>query len=403
MRIVVTNVFGSQNRGDAALVEVLVASISEAFPGAILEGIASQPTQQRVAMSEMRWHEAPGRAEKGRLQRLFNAWYFLNCIVAIALRIPAEWLLTLPRSQREALAAIQQADLAVSCAGGFLLDVNVSILMNLLQMLAAVRHGIPLVLAPQSIGPVKSPVIRWWMRSILKRAKQIYVREDYSYRFLIDDLALPDTLITRFPDLALFHHESNKGHAAEILTSLGIDPTKPFVAVSVLDWEFPKAPDRHAAQARYEGEVSNTLNLLQEQLSLPVYFVNQVATDLPVARRVAATLKGPCVVDETDRTPGDLRGILSFAKGMIASRFHSCIFALLEGIPVEAISYTYKTDGIMEQLGLKAHVWSIDTFDGTELAKIVADRIQHATTTNMLLPDSSLSFVSELEKYSPTP
>jgi colanic acid/amylovoran biosynthesis protein len=43
IKVVVANVFGAVNKGDAALIEVCVDEIYGAFPGASVSGIASSP------------------------------------------------------------------------------------------------------------------------------------------------------------------------------------------------------------------------------------------------------------------------------------------------------------------------------------------------------------------------
>lgn len=364
MKIVVTNVFGSQNRGDTALVEILIDNIRQAFPGCAIEGIANQASTQRETFPTVLWWQAPGRAPFQPLKRLQNLILLVACLLVIWLRLDPKLALFLPKDQRGALSAIRNADLAISCAGGFLLDANVSIYMNLLQLYAAQSFGVPFILAPQTIGPINSRLARWITRRILKDAERIYTREDITHRFLVEELGISESIIKDFPDLALSHRSSDHVAGKHALTALGVG--RSFIAVTAIDWAMHDGISLEE-QYRYESELAKAINIATEGTDLEVLLVNQVRSDLGAAKRVAAKCSARAVVDDAERGPAELRGILHFASAMVASRFHSCIFAMLEGIHVEAISYNHKTDGIMQTLGLSSQVWPIVGFDGQRL------------------------------------
>lgn len=94
---------------------------------------------------------------------------------------------------------------------------------------------------------------------------------------------------------------------------------------------------------------------------MKIIMLNQVSEDLPAARAVKEMVGDRLIVDTKDRTPAVVRGMFSHATLSITSRFHSCIFSLLEGIPSIAISYVWKTQGIMEELDLSEWVHGIET------------------------------------------
>ena len=103
------------------------------------------------------------------------------------------------------------------------------------------------------------------------------------------------------------------------------------------------------------------MSLIHRKTGKPIYLFNQVRTDLPVCRRIAEMAGCDVFVDFEDRGPHEMRTIIANANFMVASRFHSCIFALLEGVPVLAISYNYKTEGIMDMLEMSDCVRDISS------------------------------------------
>lgn len=68
-----------------------------------------------------------------------------------------------------------------------------------------------------------------------------------------------------------------------------------------------------------------------------------------------------------------MRNMISACDYFIGSRFHSCVFSLLAGIPTISIAYTYKSTGIMRDLDMGDLVFDISTFDACELKELLGD------------------------------
>lgn len=372
--VFISNVFGSSNRGDAALVEVLAEEIQRAFGRNVrISGFAYEPDLQIEHLPNVHWYEAPGRSRQGNKIRkiLENVYFELLGFVHIASPSLAR-IGGLPTRQAAGMAALRESDLVVSCAGGFLHDANISIYFNLSQLLFAKFLGKYTLIAPQTIGPIQTAPARLFTKFTLSKLDKIYVRERISLDFCKNDLGIGGDKVEFLPDLALYHGDADYEGGAQALVSLGCNTD--FITLTALDWEFPDQPDRTAAQQRYIDSLVTAVDTLFESTGLPVLILNQVRSDLWVGEAIAAKSKAKIYLDQSERSPQVMRGIIRKARAMIASRFHSCVFALLEGTPVRAISYNYKTDGIMEDLGLSDRVSSINGFDGSALAHdIISD------------------------------
>ena len=118
----------------------------------------------------------------------------------------------------------------------------------------------------------------------------------------------------------------------------------------------------------YIHELAKAIRTLQTKYDFQVVLVNQVAADLPTARVVAALCGHGVLLDTSERTVEEIRALISVCDVFIASRFHSCIFALLEGVPTIAVAYLQKTAGIMADLGLSQRVVSIYGLTANELS-----------------------------------
>ena len=372
MRIVITNVFGSYNRGDALLVESLNEALLRAFSDKIkLDGIAHFPELEREHLPHVEWHQPPGRSySSNRIERkLQNTTRAVGILIYAICGAPSFIAWLAPAAQLSGVRAIKNSDLVVSCAGGFLLDVNSSIIGNLLQLWIAQRFRKPIVLAPQTIGPIRRPWLRRLTTYLLNRCDIVCAREEFTAAFL-REIGVDRKRIRLLSDMALYHSSVDPDAGVRAMQQLGVDAEEKVIGCSVVDWPFPHSSDPHAARELYYSRLRDTLFAIHSESGLRILLVNQVSSDLRLARRVARDLPF-AVLDEEDRTPAEMRGMIQRCSAFIASRFHSAVFALLERVPTVALAYTYKSTGIMRAMSLEDRVFDIDDFNPNELARVV--------------------------------
>jgi colanic acid/amylovoran biosynthesis protein len=358
-KIVIFNVFGHLNSGDAMLVETLHEMLSNACPEDQIEGIAFDVAAQEKWMPQIKWHERIGsRAYPAGFDRLFQAFYLMiGCAIAVSRQfLPLRRLL--PKRQRDAIDAFLQAKIAISCPGGYLQDSNFAYLLNLLQMLIARRLCPQVVLAPQSVGPVRSGLARRALAFTLKRMNAVYVREAPSREFLRE--IAPELRNVRMAgDLAFWYRRKSDHDLTSEWQKLGIDPQRPVIGMTVVDWSFPESSAPDAAREAYIRSLVKAARYARDDLGYQVVIFNQVSFDLPVAERVAEGFPG-VVVDRFERDSAMLATLIAGCDMFIGSRFHSCIFALIGNVPTLAISYLPKTTGIMASLELSDFVLPIE-------------------------------------------
>jgi colanic acid/amylovoran biosynthesis protein WcaK/AmsJ len=304
----------------------------------------------------------------------------------------------LPKSVKIAGRAIRDSNLSLSCAGGFLHDSNLTTLTMLAQLWVAVAFKRRVVITPQSIGPYRRPLVRKAAAYVLNRCTLIFVRESVSHDCVAGllgnaghyatpadlDAAAPratnDTaVVVRTTDLAFFFDKSDRATAEAVLRErFGLGDDSRFLAASDIEWPFSDQSEPAAARQRYIEALGGTLRRAAEHYGMPILLVNQVSADLTAARSLQEIVGDQLLVDTEDRPPAVLRAMLSKAQAFIGSRFHSCIFAMLEGVPTIAISYLHKTDGIMADLGYADRVHSINALDSdrlvSQLQSLMSDR-----------------------------
>ena len=156
-----------------------------------------------------------------------------------------------------------------------------------------------------------------------------------------------------------------------------IPDIKPVIGLSIIDWNFPSSTNPQALKKRYLNELAIIVKRVAAVGGVCVC-VNQVSWDLHIASQLKELVpRGSLIIDEGEHTASSLRKMISGFSSFVGSRLHSCIFALLEDIPVIALAYLPKTVGIFGDLGLLSQVRYIETFSGEEVADHVLSSFQN--------------------------
>jgi colanic acid/amylovoran biosynthesis protein len=353
-KVVITNVFGPLNRGDHELFKVLIETLKKY--NLSISAIARDPELCSEYFPDIKFYEQLGKCTQGKpLQQIFTRIAYLALCILVPFAKPLKRFL--PSSQRNAINALSEADLVISCPGGFLEDSSPSLYSHLVQLLVAVFFNRTLVLAPMSIGPIKSLLPRETLKFILKKSDEIFVREPVSKKFC--------------KDLGISSRISNDLAFVNTLSSFDKNSGKSkfnCISATVIDWNFPEAEDPISARDEYVTSIAKVLNDLHDFTGLPVNLIIQVESDLPTIERVKSKLYAPCEVMHGIDTPEKIKDLLMSSFCLVASRFHSAVFSLSVACPVIALAYLPKTIGMLDLYNLSDLHRPIDNFDPVEVA-----------------------------------
>jgi colanic acid/amylovoran biosynthesis protein WcaK/AmsJ len=295
---------------------------------------------------------------------------------------------------------LKNADLVVTAPGGFILDAHLNVMSMLLEIIVPKMHGKKVFLSPQSIGPVRSRVLKYIISKALDGCDAICVREPISMEFVQRELRVPRCRLIRMNDLAFFHDASERRLAQRILEEeFGIRPGERFIAATVVEWNFPHHRDPAALRRRYLQAMGDALSWSAQRYNAKIIMLNQVSADLPAARVVKEIVGERLLVDTKDRTPAEMRGMFSHATLAVTSRFHSCIFSLLEGIPSVAISYVWKTEGIMQELELSEWVHKIETVKAGTLVEQIDAIMAQRDQMSVLVREKVAAYRTKFPRY----
>lgn len=382
MRIVILNAYSWLNKGDAAIVLGTVHAVRSLAPEADITVVSLTPEidrphyaaeNLRVAAGPFGLFYAAGIPAGTRVWR-FVGGYLTLLVALLASRLTRRSLPRwLPAGPREVANAIAEADVAISCGGGFWQDSwGAGVLIHVAQVLAALTAGVPVVCLGQSVGPFRSARLRSLVGAVLRRTDAVVIRESESLATIQAMRIAPERLHLG-ADMA-FALDRDRPARRPMAPRSG----RLRIGVTARNWAFPHSLDPQAAQRRYEDALVEALEWLLAVRDAEIIFLPQVIgpgndDDRIVERRLAARLKRPdrARVIEDDLAPSKLIEMLGEMDMLLATRFHSAIFAMLARVPVVAIAYEHKTTGIMRRMDLGRWIVPIETVSGARLIELI--------------------------------
>jgi polysaccharide pyruvyl transferase CsaB len=323
-RFLVSGYYGFGNTGDEAILAGLIEGFRELRPAAELTVLSGNPAETI--------------AEHG--------------------------VIGVPRGLASARRQLGLSDALISGGGGLLQDVTSwrSPLYYLAVMRLARSARRPIAFIGQSIGPLR----RRWVGSLVRRA--VSPVEAMAVRDVASRQALIELGLSRLPevtaDLAFLLSPPTDGEIASARGKVGLsDVTDPVAAIALR-----RRPGVEQDQSM--AEVGAAIGSACDRLGLrPLLIPMQPAQDTQVARAVGASLPAGRAIIAPPLRAREVLALTASCQMVIAMRLHALIFAALSRVPLVAISYDPKVDGLMEQLGLKP---------AAELARFDAARLKQA-------------------------
>src|SRR4030067_499429 len=387
--ILLINVHSSKNVGDAALLKATLQQLKQNFP----------TSQVLICMDDPDSHAGPEKKINSIFSWVYpfrngsnDGWnYFKLALLLPATLLPLLsqklfgkkiWFLS-PASIRGIVNAYLDADLVISKPGGFLYSSGrgTSLLIAIYSIIYAHWAGKPIYIFPQSIGPLK----RFWesllIRQLLERIRIVMVRESISFK-LIKDLGVRNTRVHLIPDTAFCLPDAGPEAGDIWLQQHGINPHLgfPLLGMTTINWgaqnkNFKLQSDYESACAaaiKYFVEKNNGRVLLFPQVYGPLASQDDRIPAHRILDQLSYLAGLVKVIDEP--VPSDvLKSIYGWMDVFIGNRMHSNIFAISKGVPIVAIGYLHKTEGIAQMVGVERWVIDIQQLHGKVIQEKLAE------------------------------
>ena len=242
---------------------------------------------------------------------------------------------------------------------------------HLLPMQIAKRHKIPFVLFAQSIGPFATERHKISFIQTAQHASSISVREDRTYAYLTNELALPANLVNRVSDPAFLLGVNQATADRERGLSNGRLKVSVSISEGISDWTGVSREFRLSAWAilcnrivaQWDADI-----VLIPHVQEPYADDTIACTDVWKATNYNSRVR----VYAEDFSASEFKGIISSCDMVIAERMHAGIAGLSTGVCTSLIAYSVKARGIMEEM-VGAELCSIGALiEGAEFEQVDA-------------------------------
>ena len=377
-KILITNAYTWYEKGDAAIILGMMRALRQYIPDANITVLSFTP---RVDNRKYKKYEVKFLRNLLPLSPEDNSPKFVKAAKLLP-KLIEHWLwlkLRLPinSTENEILNAYADADIVISCGGGFLGGFEIGSLLHVYGIYFAKLLGKPTIIYGQSVEPFGNRLISLATKFVLNRVDLITVREELSLAYLKSLSLKPEVLLTAdagFLIGSISSHESLKLLAGEDI----YQSQRSLVGVTVRKWDFLEYSDANLRFTNYLEVLAKTTEWLIYNMKATVVFFPQVIyapkdDDRVVSSEIASRIgeKQNIRVLTKDYSPEELKGIIGQMDLFIGSRMHSNIFALSMGVPTIAISYRRKTDGIMRMLGMSEYVINIPSLSFDNMVSLI--------------------------------
>jgi polysaccharide pyruvyl transferase WcaK-like protein len=358
-RLLLTNFHSLQNGGDAALLQVSLAQLRLEFPQVRLTLLANYPDETGLSALGVEVLPSPA-ALCGSFSGAAPFRQLINLFKGL-LQPTGGWM-----KLRQAMAEV---DFVLSCAGNPFFSmgrVGWPLLLSSLPLVLAHKAGAPYLLLPQTLGPLKRHWERVWMRSILRHARGVFLREEDSHKQAAA-LGTPPERISAVADPCFLLKPADEADARMMLYRYGWCPGQPALGVNLVPQMVHTLSAAQLAQV-YQS-FADVLENFANQHKVRLFFFAQSTgptlreDDRLPARQVMAALPVGCeavLVDEP-LNPAQLKACYGQMDALVCMRLHAGLFALGAATPALFIGYLPKTGAVLNTLGWQQ--WGIDLSD----------------------------------------
>jgi colanic acid/amylovoran biosynthesis protein len=387
MNILLINNHSVQNAGDHAIVQEALRLLHTTFPTAQIalvfnDTVSAQqvlPTYPILA-APLTWI-APLQAD--RSYQLKPAWQ--RGLLLMLLVLQAIWLRLFKRplpvgssSQRALYQHFATADLVVACGGGYIYAPQAGdgitgwFSFMLSGCVFAILAGKPLVLLPQSIGPLHDTFQRRATRFVVRHARLTCVRDSTSLQLLQELRCAARTC--QLPDLAFGMPSAPATEGRALLERLGVfaQPERPLIGMTVLNWH--GQAQAFAGQSAYQQAILAFIDTVVAEGHSVVLFAqccgpSAAEDDRAISNAIAQQVQQPQHVfvmqEQTD--PQVLQAAYGHMNYFIGTRMHSVILAFNAHVPALAIGYLHKSQSLFRDLGISAYCLDIQQITTAQL------------------------------------
>lgn len=256
-------------------------------------------------------------------------------------------------------------------------------------------RGVPSAIFGISLRTVEGRQASRMLHSIVRGAAILGAREQRSLDAFADLTSADDPRLAFVPDAAIGMRPHDPERGAEVIAAAGMDPDRPFLAISMRDFTASDAFQTHhytrgLDAAQMDAYVDACRGIIERAvmthdlavLMAPMH-TNPPDDDRRVMHDVvgglAPEVRRKVVLMEDQLGPRDMKAVLGRAEALVGVRFHSLVLATSMDVPSMSLSYAHKNTAIMHQMGLDGFALDIATVERDAAVAMLDDVLGRRT------------------------
>jgi colanic acid/amylovoran biosynthesis protein len=383
MRILLTNCYSRHNKGDAAIVSVMIEELQKIDRNiqlsiSTMDDIQEDRYFEKISLYSSFFFEAIYRY-KNSVDRVCMFLYvivisFVWAFAKIATGKSISYGMSI--ELKNVLEQFANADLVIGVGGGYLIGSKsiqgtVTLLLHLHNILIAKILHKPFILYSQSIGPFPNRLQAIYTAWVLNKTDEIIAREKITVGYL-HEIGVRDALVYKSVDAAFLLKGVNADKMKKVLRKNRVSFSRPKIMVTV-----KRLPETKVLV--FEQSLAECLDMILSRSNDQIIFVPHSTSvihnddDRQVIERIRRRMNfaSRVVVLQNEFSCKEIKSLFSYADIVIATRMHSAIFALTNYVPTIAIAYEHKTTGIMSELRLQRWTFPVANLSSKKLFDLV--------------------------------
>lgn len=239
----------------------------------------------------------------------------------------------------------------------------------------------PYIFLPQAWGPFEDKDVSFWAMKICNSQSFIVSRDDVSTKYLANIQGISADRVRTSPDIAFRFRCVPKTVGDAALCGLGLVTGKrPLIGLvpnmRVYERTVGSGSENHYVKLLIELAdyfikcLGANILLASNEISVPGV---ARADDRYLCGIIESSLQQPeyCVTIRDYLYSETVKSILGHVDLLIASRFHSLVFALSQGVPVLALGWSHKYQELLRPFSLENYVVDHDRLNTAEVISLV--------------------------------
>ena len=265
----------------------------------------------------------------------------------------------------------------------------------------------PLVFLPQAWGSFEQLEVRNELTNLLSNKKtKFYSRDNSSSRYLEKALDNPKGSISTKPDIVFGFQEVPSDLGKYLLKGMGCKIERPIVGIAPNMRAFNQVGDKSSANIYLQALVKLILHCIGTYDIDIVLQANEIVAHSPakddryLCSLISALVDRPdrCFMTKNYLTAEETKSIIGQFDFIVSSRFHSLVFALSQGVPGMAVSWSHKYKELMSLFSMEGYVQECHDLDVQAMIEIIERGLSEREQLHVEILQKAKQLRLEVEK-----